>query len=124
MLWWQNGACHVGGFRSVFQNEAILEVRREMYAAVLFGAVFVMTVRAPDCKKDLDVYETFIETVTKISWEGRRVGAKWSGECCRRFGNVQRTLYRTHFFSCTVCQVECCQVVIHHSLSMHLHGSR
>ena len=44
----------------------------ERCTAVLFGAVFVMTVRAPDCKKDLDVHETFIKTVTKISWEGRR----------------------------------------------------
>ena len=36
----------------------------------------MMAVYAPDCKKDLDVYETFIMTVTKISWEGRRAGGK------------------------------------------------
>ena len=31
---------------------------------------------APDCQKDLDVYETFIKYVTKVLWEGRRAGAK------------------------------------------------
>ena len=44
--------------------------------AVLFGAVFVMAVHAPDCKKDLDVYETFILNGHKISRERRRAGAK------------------------------------------------
>ena len=48
----------------------------ERCTAVLFGAVFVMVVNAPDCKKDLDVHETFIVYVTKILWEGRPAGAK------------------------------------------------
>ena len=34
--------------------------------AVLFGSVFVMPVQAPDCHKDLDVYETFIKDVTEV----------------------------------------------------------
>ena len=46
-----------------------------MYRCSLFGAVFVMTVYAPGCKKDLDVYATFIKNVTNILWEGRRGGA-------------------------------------------------
>ena len=41
--------------------------RFEERCTVLFGAVFVMTVRATDCKKDLDVYEIFIETGTQES---------------------------------------------------------
>ena len=36
---------------------------------------FVMTAYAPDCKKDLDVYETFTWNVTNIFWKGRREGA-------------------------------------------------
>ena len=44
--------------------------------AVLLGAVFVMAVYAPDCHKDLDVFETFIKNVTKVLWEGRRAGTK------------------------------------------------
>ena len=33
--------------------------------AVLFGAVFVMAVYAPDCTKDLDVFETFQNLCSK-----------------------------------------------------------
>ena len=44
----------------------------ERCTAVLFGAVFVMTAYAPDCKKDLNVFETLIKNVTNIFWEGRR----------------------------------------------------
>ena len=35
-----------------------------------------MAVCAPDCKKDLDVYQTLILNGTKILREGRRAGAK------------------------------------------------
>ena len=48
----------------------------ERCAAVLFGAVLVKAVYAPDCKKDLDVCETLIVCVTSILREGRRAGAK------------------------------------------------
>ena len=48
----------------------------ERCTAVLFGAVLVMAVHAPDCKKHLDVFETFIVNVTKITRAGRRAGAK------------------------------------------------
>ena len=34
-----------------------------------------MAVYAPDCDKDSDVHETFMN-VTQIFWEGRRAGAK------------------------------------------------
>ena len=51
-----------------------LGVRGEMYS--FFGAVFVMAVFALDCKKALDVCETFILNVTKFLREGRRAGAK------------------------------------------------
>ena len=44
--------------------------------AVLFGSVLVMAVYAPDCREDLDVFETFVKNVTKVLWEGRRSGAK------------------------------------------------
>ena len=36
----------------------------------------MMAVYAPDCRKDLEVYETFILKVIKVLWEGRRGGAK------------------------------------------------
>ena len=47
----------------------------ERCTAVLFGAVLVIAVYAPDCKQNLDVFETFILKVTKIFREGRRAGA-------------------------------------------------
>ena len=49
---------------------------QERCTAFLVVADLVMAVCAPDCKKDLDVYETFIKNVTKILWEGRLAGAK------------------------------------------------
>ena len=62
-------------FRISFSNfkDRRLEQR---CTAVLFGAVFVLAGSAPDCKKDLVVFETFIKNVTKNFWEKRRVGAK------------------------------------------------
>ena len=44
----------------------------ERCTAVLFGAVLVMAVYAPDCHEDLDVYETFLKNVTRVLWEERR----------------------------------------------------
>ena len=38
----------------------------ERCTALLFGSVLVMAVYAPDCRKDLDVYETFVKDVTKV----------------------------------------------------------
>ena len=35
-----------------------------------------MAVYAPDCGKDLEVYETFVLNVTKVKREGRRGGAR------------------------------------------------
>ena len=35
-----------------------------------------MAVYTPDCRKDLDVCETFVKDITKVLWEGRRAGAK------------------------------------------------
>ena len=68
------------GLATLVVSDQFFKIRRswrfaERCTAVLFGAVLFMTVYAPDCKKDLDVHETFIKTVTNISWEGRRVGA-------------------------------------------------
>ena len=37
-----------------------------------------MAVYAPDCRKDLVVYETFVKDVTNVLWEGRRAEAKKS----------------------------------------------
>ena len=48
----------------------------ERCTAVLFGTTVVMAVYAPDCGKDLEVYETCILNVTKVLREGRRGGAK------------------------------------------------
>ena len=43
---------------------------------MLFQTTLVMAVCAPDCKKDLDIYEAFISSVTEVLWEGRRGGAR------------------------------------------------
>ena len=43
---------------------------------VPFGSVLVMAVYAPDCRKDLDVYDKCVTDVTKVLCEGRRAGAK------------------------------------------------
>ena len=59
----KNWARHVGGFGSVFQNQEILQVGREMCR---FRDVEEMAVYAPGHKKDLDVYETFRFNGTKI----------------------------------------------------------
>ena len=92
-----------------------------------------MTVYAPDCKKDLDVYETFIKTVTNISWEGRRGGTNdfhITGDFNVELGLLSTIWERTKntlshtFFSCAQSVRWCCEVVIDHSLSMHLHCSR
>ena len=48
----------------------------ERCTAVLFGAILVMAIYRPDCKNDMDVYETFILSVTKLLREGRRAGTK------------------------------------------------
>ena len=48
----------------------------ERCSAVLFGAVLCDGRPCSDCKKDLNVYETFILNVAKILREGRRAGAK------------------------------------------------
>ena len=36
----------------------------EKSTAVLFGTTLVMAVYAPDCGKDLEIYEAFISSVT------------------------------------------------------------
>ena len=48
----------------------------ERCTALLSGSVLVLAVHAPDCRKDLDVYETFVKDVTNVLWEGRRAEAK------------------------------------------------
>ena len=48
----------------------------ERCAAVLFQTTLVMAVCAPDCKKDLDMYEAFVSSVTEVLEEGRRGGAR------------------------------------------------
>ena len=63
-------------------SDQVLKIKRswmfeERCTAVLFGAVFVETVYAPDCKKYLYVYETFVVNFTEFflgrtsSWRPR-----------------------------------------------------
>ena len=90
------------GLATLVVSDPIFKIKRswrfeERCTAVFFGAVFVMTVCAPDCRKDLDEYETFIKNVTNILWWGSRGGANdfctslatsmWSWGCHRRFGS-------------------------------------
>ena len=48
----------------------------ERCTAVLFGTTLVMAVYAPDCGKDLEMYEALISSVTRVMREGRRGGAR------------------------------------------------
>ena len=47
-----------------------------MGSCALYKNTLVMAVYAQDCAKDLEMYEAFISSVTKVLREGRRVGAK------------------------------------------------
>ena len=48
----------------------------ERCTAAVFGTTLVMAVCAPDFGKDLEMYEAFISSVTKVLREGRRGGAR------------------------------------------------
>ena len=48
----------------------------ERLTAVHFETTLVMAVCAPDCWKDLGMYEAFMSSVTKVLLERRRGGAK------------------------------------------------
>ena len=75
LLWYYIFGLATVGFRSFLKMERSWR-SEDKCTADLFGSVFVMAVYAPDCRKDLDVYETFVKDVTKVFWEGRRAGAK------------------------------------------------
>ena len=70
----------------------------ERCTAVLFGDVFVMAVYALDCKKDMDVYETFLFSVTKL-YNGKDVEQElnnsilpatsmFNWDCCVQTGTI------------------------------------
>ena len=69
------------GLATLLVSDRFFKIKRswcteERCTAVLFGSVMVMSVYAPDCKKELKIYEKFVEDAKKILREGRREGAK------------------------------------------------
>ena len=76
MFWLQIWARRVAGFGSVFCKIKRSWRFEERCTAVLFGTSLVMAVHAPDCGKDLEMYEPFISSVTEVLREGRRGGAR------------------------------------------------
>ena len=52
------------------------KLMEERWTAFLFKSVMVMTVYAPDCKKEFDGHERFKKKGTSVLRDGRRAGAK------------------------------------------------